>query len=77
MPVNLGRPAKRRGAPSKTDQVPRIPLKHRKPLCHFISTSVFQTPAYLCLPEDGQARFLFVLLLLHPLGCTFHTPGIY
>ena len=54
-----------------------MPPKHRKLLCRFISTSVFHSPAYLLLPEDGQARFLFLFLLLHPFGGTFHTPGVY
>lgn len=49
----------------------------RRALNRFVSTALFHSPEFLSLPEDGQSRFLFVFLLLNPLGGTFHTPGIY
>ena len=48
-----------------------------RPICRFIATTIFHSTEYLQLPAEGQARLLFVFLLLHPVGGTFHTPGLY
>lgn len=49
----------------------------RKPICRFISAGVTCSPEYRSLGAEGPSRLLFLFLLIHPHGGSFHVPGIY
>ena len=48
-----------------------------KPICRFISAGVTSSLEYRSLSAEGPSRLLFLFLLIHPHGGSFHVPGLY
>jgi hypothetical protein len=54
-----------------------MPYSNAKPICRYVNASLFTSPEYLALSQDGSARLLLLYLLIHPHGGAFHVPGLY
>lgn len=50
---------------------------NHKPICRYVSAGITCSVEYRALSCDGPSRLLFLFLLIHPHGGSFHVPGLY
>jgi hypothetical protein len=54
-----------------------VPKQVHKPICRYISAGITCSDEYRALSIEGPTRLLFLFMLIHPHGGSFHVPGLY